>query len=111
MVDKHDADDSKELPEPIKVKWQGDSRVKYETRTLEPLDSDASDAARRANARHKTQITIKTEMELDGTIDGLESHNRFCGEVGAAWGSRSKRKAAKRVRDTIVEQAEAMGVL
>jgi len=98
-----------ELNEPIKVRWQGDSRVKYETRTLEPLSADGAeyvDDARRANAKQKTQIVIETEEELEGTIRYLDKHIEFCGQYGAIWGTRGKQKAAERVLDEILNQKE-----
>lgn len=111
--DRVDGDDSPALADPIKVRWGGDSRLKYETRTLEPLSADGfdgADAARRANARQVTQLDIRTEKELAGTLDGLAKHIDFSGQYGAHWGSESKKRAAERVDREIRHAAEAQGV-
>lgn len=112
--DVHSEDDTPALPEPIKVRWQmGDSRSKYETRSLEPASADGdikADYARRANARLRTRITIVTEGELRGTVKYLDRHVMFSAPNQAVWGSLNKQKAARRRLNDIREQAEALGV-
>lgn len=88
------------LEEPIKVRWTGDSRVKWETRTLEPLAADGSEEAelsREVNNRQKTQLVVETEEELEAVLSTLQRHAEFCGPYGAVWGTPAKKKAAERV--------------
>lgn len=110
-------DDSPRLAPPIKVRWRGDSRSKWETRTLEPIKGtpadkqddvtpDDADCARRANARQSSQVVVKTEWELAAVLYTLKLHAEFCGPYGAAWGSSRKKAAAERVRHEIREAAE-----
>ena len=96
---------------PIKVRWQGDSRAKWETRTLEPMAADGMgkfnvDAARRANTRQKTQVVIRTDEEYGAVVETLEKHIDFCGPYGAHWGTPAKKKAAERVLKEIKEAKE-----
>lgn len=101
------------LDEPIKVRFEGDSASKWETRTLEPMSADGhaiADYARTANSRFKTRIVIVTEGELEGCLETLEKHADFCGPFGASWGHPKKQDAACRAIREIRERAREQDV-
>lgn len=94
----------------ITVRWTGDTRTKFLSRHVEPLegtpdellskDREHVERLREITTRQKTNLVVKTRAELDSIIHALDT---FVGHVhpdtGAMWASKQRYESVCRVRD------------
>lgn len=92
-----DVEDQDPLPEPIKVRWEGDARYRVRTSLHAALESDWYDRALaiRCFDRQKTNIVVRTREERDALLAELETLDSPA-EWGPAVGYSANGRAAIR---------------
>jgi hypothetical protein len=94
--------------EPIKVRWTGDARLKFRTRSLQARLADGAEgaeAAARAMDRQKTRVVAETETEAEA----LKKLVSFMTSTQYLWTTEAHLSAYRRVRDELQKEMEARG--
>jgi hypothetical protein len=88
------------LPEPIKLRWDGDARAKFRNR-LEALDTDRSELALATLDRLKTRVVCETVAEAEAFTEEVR-HFREGLKAGVYdWINRGHVSAVERVATTV----------
>jgi hypothetical protein len=93
-------DETEPLPEPIKLRWDGDARAKFRAR-LEALDTDRSELALDTLDRLKTRVVCETVAEAEAFTEEIR-HFREGLKAGVYdWINRGHVSAVERVATTV----------
>jgi rubrerythrin len=88
------------LPEPIKLRWDGDARARFQDR-LEALDTDRSELALATFDRLKTRVVCETIEEAEAFTEEVRRFREGLKQGVYDWVNRAHVSAVERVATTV----------